>query len=211
MTNGHVDALHTQALLIQDRVNGNRRLTGLAVTNNEFALPSTNWGHGVNSLDTRLQRFAHRLATDDARRLNFHASNRRIDERTLAVNGLTESVHDASQQGVAHRHRENLPRGANNLFFFDSVHGTKNHGTNGLFIEVHGETYGSVGKFEELVHLRRWQTRNASNTVAHFHHTADLFGAHRWGVFGYVAPQRIGDFAGTNRELSHHFFLFLFR
>ena len=48
LTDGDVDALHAKTLLVQDRVDAHRGLAGLAVTNNEFTLTTTDWGHGVD-------------------------------------------------------------------------------------------------------------------------------------------------------------------
>src|SRR4029453_15350790 len=44
------------ALLIHDRVNGNSRLPGLAVADDQLPLPPTDRDHGVDGLDPGLQR-----------------------------------------------------------------------------------------------------------------------------------------------------------
>ncbi|CAB4715331.1 unannotated protein [freshwater metagenome] len=74
LTNSDVDALHTQAALVDDGVDRDCGLTGLAVSNDQFALSTTDWGHGVDCFDTGLQRLVHWLAAHDAWRLNFYTS-----------------------------------------------------------------------------------------------------------------------------------------
>ena len=64
---GDVDALHAQTLLVQDRVDADRGLAGLAVADDQLALAPTDGGHGVDGLDAGLERLVHRLAAGDAR------------------------------------------------------------------------------------------------------------------------------------------------
>ena len=87
--------------MVQDRVDCNRGLTGLAVTNDELTLTTANRRHGVNRLDAGLQRLVHRLATHDARRLDFHTAHLDANKVTLAVNRLADCVHDATENTVA--------------------------------------------------------------------------------------------------------------
>ena len=51
-------------LLVDDRVDRDRGLAGLAVTDDELALAATDGGHGVDGLEAGLQRLVHRLALD---------------------------------------------------------------------------------------------------------------------------------------------------
>ena len=151
LTNCHVDALNTLSLLIKDCVNRNSGLTGFAVTNDELALSTSNWGHGVNGLDTSLEWLSYWLATCDSWGLDFHTTLLRVNEWSLAVDWLSECVHHATKQCVTYWHRKNAASGANNLLFFDAVNGSKNYSTNGLFIEVHCESECSVLELKQLV------------------------------------------------------------
>ena len=153
MTNGDVDALHAIALLVQDRVNGDGGLTGLTVADDEFALATANWGHGVNSLNTSLEWLAYRLASSDTRGLNFHTTLFGANQWALAVDWLAQCVHHATEQCVTNGHRQDPSGGLYDLLFFDAINGTENYRTNGLFVEVHRETYGAVFELEEFVHL----------------------------------------------------------
>ena len=209
LAHGDVDALHALALLIQDRVDRDRRLTGLAVTDDEFALSSSDGRHCVNGFDTRLERLTHGLATRDAGRLDLHAPDLRVDQWSLAVDGVAERVHDSSEQSVAHRHREDASGRANDLFFFDPVDRSEDDCADGLFVQVHGETYRAVFELEELVHLRRGQPGDARDAVTHFDDAADLLGRHRGVKVVHVFAQRLSDLAGANGEFGHDTVLFL--
>ena len=87
--------------MVQDRVDCNRSLTGFAVTNDELTLTTANRRHGVNRLDAGLQRLVHRLATHDARGLDFHTTHLDADKVTFAVNRLTDCVHHATENAIA--------------------------------------------------------------------------------------------------------------
>ena len=73
----HVDALHAQATLVEDRVDGDRGLAGLAVADDQLALAPADRRHGVDGLDAGLQRLVHGLAAHDAGRLDLHAAQLR--------------------------------------------------------------------------------------------------------------------------------------
>ncbi len=71
LADGHVDADHVLAALVDDGIDGNGRLAGLAVADDELALAAADGDHGVDGQDARLQRFAHRRAVDNARGLEL--------------------------------------------------------------------------------------------------------------------------------------------
>ena len=62
-----VDANHVAALLVQDRVQNDGGLAGLAVADDQLALPAADRNHRVDGLDAGLQRLAHRLPVHNAR------------------------------------------------------------------------------------------------------------------------------------------------
>ena len=56
LANCDVDADHVLVLLVDDGIDSNSGLAGLAVANDEFALATADRNHGVNSDDTGLHR-----------------------------------------------------------------------------------------------------------------------------------------------------------
>ena len=101
LPDGHVDALHALAGLVDDGVDRHGRLARLAVADDQLAPAAAHGCHGVDGLDAGLQGLAHGLAADDARGLHLHAARLCRIDGTLAVERLTERIHDASQEGVA--------------------------------------------------------------------------------------------------------------
>ena len=85
-----VDAFNVGTLLVDDRIDGQRRFTGLAVTDNQPALSTTNRDHRVDGLQTSLHRLIYRLALNNPRcnTLDWHKIFGFY--RTLTVNRLTQ-------------------------------------------------------------------------------------------------------------------------
>ena len=189
LTDCHVNALHTQTLLVEDGVDGNGGLAGFAVADDQFALSATNRGHRVDGLDARLQRLVHGLATHDARGLNFHATHLCASDVTLAIDWHTECVHDATEHGVPNGNRQDSARGLHRLLLFDAVSVAQHNDADGIFVEVQRQTHAAVFKLEQLVHCAVWQATDACDTVTDFRYATDGASFHRWRV----ALETLGD------------------
>ena len=88
LADGHVDAEHVLALLVDDGVDGDGGLAGLAVADDELALAAADRDHRVDGLDAGLQRLVHRLAGDDAGGLDLDLAGVLAVDGALAVDGL---------------------------------------------------------------------------------------------------------------------------
>src|SRR5258705_12890737 len=96
LADGDVDAVNALPLLVDDGVDGDRRLARLPVADDELALAATDGDHGVDGLDARLERLLDRLARDDAGRLHLDtAAVLRLDGAAPA-DGLAERVGHAA-------------------------------------------------------------------------------------------------------------------
>src|SRR5207302_3935377 len=102
LPDGGVEAVNALTLLVDDGVEADGGLARLAVADDQLALSATDGDHGVDRLDTRLQRLLHRLAHDDARRFHLDAAAMRRLDRSLAVERLAERVDDATDERFAH-------------------------------------------------------------------------------------------------------------
>src|SRR4051812_35011674 len=104
----HVYAKEVLAFLVDDRVDRNRGLAGLAVADDELALAATYGNHGIDGLKASLNRLRHRLTCD-------HAGGDLLDDighlgvdRPLAVDGLAQRVHHAPEKLRTDRHGKDL-------------------------------------------------------------------------------------------------------
>src|SRR5262245_11603145 len=67
LSNRNVDTDEVFALLVDDGIDSNGRLTRLAIADDQFALATPNRDHAINSFQTSLHRCIHRLAHNNAR------------------------------------------------------------------------------------------------------------------------------------------------
>src|SRR5207248_1783383 len=109
LADGDVDAIELLALvvalvggaLVDERVERDRGLAGLAVADDQLALAAADRHQRVERLEPGLDRLVHRLARDDARRLHFDALALGRVDRPLAVDRIAEAVDDAPEQALA--------------------------------------------------------------------------------------------------------------
>ena len=123
LADGDVDALDLQlrvaALpvleLVDDRVDRDCALARAAVANDELTLPSTDWGHGVDRLDSGLQRLLNRLPLDDGRRLHLEPApprrTRSDRDRRASHRGSTVRPKNPSPTGTGEPRRCGVPLG----------------------------------------------------------------------------------------------------
>src|SRR5690606_25914525 len=121
LTDRHVDADHVLPLLVDDRVDGHRGLAGLAVADDELALTAADRDHRVDRLEARLHGLVHRLALDDARRLDLDHAALGALERALAVDRLAERVHHPADEGLTDRHGHDGPGALDGVALLDEV------------------------------------------------------------------------------------------
>ena len=113
-------------LLVDDGVDADRGLAGLAVTDDQLALAAADRRHGVDGLDAGLQRLADALPLRPPRRPAAPAarcSSEAISPRPSI--GCAERVDHPAQEGVADRHREHLAGAGDLLALLDGVRVTQ--------------------------------------------------------------------------------------
>ena len=203
LADGHVDAAHVLAALVQDRVHCDGGLARLAVADDELALATADRDQRIDRLDPRLHRLVNRLAAGDPRGLHLHAAGLDRTEGALAVDGFAEGVHHPAQQRVAHRDREDVAGGPHGLALLDVVDLAEHHGADGVLVQVQGQSDGAVLELEHLVDRRARQAADAGDAVAHFHDATDLGLADLGGEAFEISTDRGGDVAGVECEGCH--------
>lgn len=147
LANGDVDAeelllvvfaLHP-SLLVDDRVNGNGSLASLSIADDQLTLASADGHKRVDGLDARQHGLAHTDTRDNARSLHADTSTLGRLDGALAVNGVTEGVHDAAEQLIANWHVDDGSRSLDNVTLLDQLVVTEDDNTDvvGLQVESH--------------------------------------------------------------------------
>merc|ERR1712100_983686 len=158
LTHGDVDADHVLIRLVQDRVDRDGGLAGLAVTNHQLV---------------------HRLALNDAGRHGFDQARFAGGDFALAVNGAAQGVHHPAQHGFTHGHGGDLAGGLHRAAFLNAVSLTHQHRADVVVFEVQGDAFGAVLKFNEFAGHGLLQAVNAGDAVAHGQDGADIADGNR--------------------------------
>ena len=174
LTDGNVNADDVLALLVDDGIGGDGGLAGLAVTDDQLALTASDGDHGVDGLDTGLQRLLDGLALDDAGRAALDGAVFGGLNGACAIDGLTQCVDHAADHGIAHRHGDYLAGALDDAAFFDAGIRAQQHDGNGIFLKVLGHTVFAVVKLEQLACHALFQTAGPGDAVAHHNDRAGL-------------------------------------
>src|SRR5690606_14013916 len=101
LADGDVDADDAVALLIDDGVESESGLTGLAVADDQFPLSPSDGGHGIDGFDTGLEGLLYRLPVDDAGRHAFDGCGGCAFDGSASVDRLAEGIDDPSDECVS--------------------------------------------------------------------------------------------------------------
>src|SRR5262245_19548461 len=166
LADGDVDAVHVAAALVDDGVDGHRGLAGLAVADDQLALAATDRDHRVDRLDAGLERLLHRLAIDDAGRLQLDAAGIAALDRSLAVHRMPERIHDAAEERVAHGNLGDAPRAADLVALLDELRLAHDGGADVVLFQVQREAVDAVRELDELAGLHLVEPVDARDAVA---------------------------------------------
>src|SRR6185312_16064719 len=170
-----------QRLLVQDGVERDRGLAGLAVADDQLALAAADRDQGIDRLQACGHRLVHRLARNDAGRLDVDAAAFGRLNRTLAVDRVAERVDDATQEALADRRIDDGAGALHRLAFLDLAVGTEDHDTDVVAFEIERHAAGAVLEFDHLTGLDVVETVDAGDTVADGQHLPDF------GDLGFLA------------------------
>src|SRR5690606_3722764 len=160
--------------LVDDGVDRDGRLAGLAVADDQLALAAPDRHHRVDGLETGLHRLRHGFAGDDARRDLLDRRGSRGFDRALAVDRVAERVHHAAEQAFAHRHLEDAPGRLDRVALGDVLVLAQDHRADRILLQVQREPEGLARELEHLAVARVGQAVDADNTVRERDHRADV-------------------------------------
>src|SRR5208282_4644746 len=150
LADGVIDTNKIVALAVDDGVESNGGLAGLAVANDQLALSAPDGNHGVNGLQPSSHGLAHGLAIDDAGSNTLQRNELVGRDRTLVVDGLAERVHDAADQGIAHGHAHDAAGALDFVAFLDFGVFAEDDHAHLIFFQVHGNAGDAVREAEQL-------------------------------------------------------------
>ena len=170
-----VDALKVAALLIDDRVDRDRGLAGLAVADDELALPAADRHHRVDRLQPRLHGLAHGLAVDDAGR---HLLDRRgpsfVSIGPLPSIGRPSESTTRPSSAFADRHLEDASRRLDRVALGDVLVVAEHDGADGVLLEVEREPEAVARELDHLAVLHVREPVDAADAVGQRDDRADV-------------------------------------
>ncbi len=198
LADGHVHRDDAGVLVVDDRVDRDRGLAGLAVADDQLALTAADRDHRVDGLDAGLEGLLHRWRSND-RRLELERAGLAGDDVALAVERVAERVDDAAEEAVANRDVEELAGALDRVTLDDLLPVAEEHGADVVGLEVEREGGDAV---RELQHLERHAVLDAvdaGDAVGDREDRTDLGQLGRAGVEAFdTAPQDRGDLVGLD-------------
>ena len=176
LADGHVDADHTLALLVEDGVQGDGGLAGLAVADDELPLAPADGEHGVHRQKAGLHGGVHRLAVQDAGGRGLDGPVVRGADVAPAVDGLAQGVHHPAQEGVAHRHPGGLSAAADAVPGVDLLAAAEEHAADTVPLQVLGHALDTAGEEQDLAVADVLQPADGGDLIPHGEDGAGLLG-----------------------------------
>lgn len=154
LSDGNVDAVEllglvvgvVPPLLVKHGIEGDSGLSGLTVTNDQLTLTTSNGNHGVDGLETGLYGLVDGAAGQDTGGLELSTAALSGLERTLSIDGVTESVDDTSEEGLADGDIDNLSSTLDGLTLLDETVRTEEHNTDLAGFQVHAHALDTGGE-----------------------------------------------------------------
>src|SRR5262249_30736942 len=198
LADGAVDADQVFAFRVDDRVEGDRGLAGLAVPDDQLALTAADRDHRVDRLDTGGHRLTHGLALDHARSDALDRQEFFGIDRAFVVDGLAESIHDAADQRFTNGHGHDATGALGLVAFFDLGVVAHEHCADLVFFQVHGDAGDVVSEVDHLAGHDLVEPVDAGDAVAERDDGADLVDLHlRFVVLDLLADE-LCDFVCLN-------------
>src|SRR6201998_1846416 len=163
-----------ERLLVQDRVERDRGLAGLAVADDKLALAAADRDQRVDGLEAGRHRLVHRLARNDARRLDIDAAALGCLDRALAVDRIAERIDDAAEQPLADRRVHDGAGALDRLAFLDLAVRAEDHDTDVVGFEIERHAAGAILELDHLTGLDVVEPIDAGDAVTDGQHLSDF-------------------------------------
>src|SRR5258708_760857 len=163
-----------ERLLVQDGVERDRGLAGLAVADDQLALAAADRDQRIDRLQPSRHRLVDRLARNDARRLDVDALAFRGLDRAFAVDRIAERIDHAAEQALAHRSVDDGAGALDGLTFHDLAVGAEDHDADVVGLEVERHAAGAVLELDHLAGLDVVEAVDAGDAVADGQHLSDF-------------------------------------
>src|SRR5438552_2277997 len=194
LTDRDVNADDAFPLLIDDRVDGYRRLAGLSIANDQLALASADRNHRVDRFQSGLQRLLHRLSIDDAGCDALDAVILGSLYRTLSIDRNAERIDYPPDHRGTDGHGHDASSALHLVALFDHLIFAEENDADVVLFEVRGETDDVVRELHELAGHDAIEAVHARDAVANSDHSAYFGDIHGFPDASQLLPNDLCDF-----------------
>src|SRR5665213_596064 len=166
--------LRVERLLVENGVERNRGLAGLAVSDDQLALAAADRDQRIDRFQPGRHRLVDRFARNDAGRLDVDAHALGRLDRALAVDRIAERVDHAAEQALADGGIDDGAGALDGLAFLDLAVGAKDHDADVVGFEIQRHAAGAVFELDHLSGLDVVQSIDAGDAVADGQHLSDF-------------------------------------
>src|SRR5699024_4885622 len=191
-------------LLVDDRVDRQSGLAGLAVTDDQLTLSTADRNHRVDALVAGLEGLAHLLPVHHAGGLELELTATDGLDVAESVDGTTQRIDDATEISIADRNRQDLAGAVDVLFFSDRGELAEDDDADLPFLEVLRQPQSAVFEPQELVGHGAGQARYVGNPVTSGDDLADLGLLRALGVVRlYELPESVPNLFRASCQFRH--------
>ena len=169
-----VDADHVLILVVDDRVDRDRGLAGLAVADDQLALAAADRDHRVDRLQAGLHRLLDALALDHARRLVLGRAGLGGVDVAGAVERTAKRIDQAAEELLADWDLEQLAGALDRVALDDALPVAEHDHADVVLLEVEREPGHVVGKLQHLQRHAVVEAVDAGDPVSDGEDRADL-------------------------------------
>ena len=163
------------ALLVYDGVYGNCSFSCLPVADDQLSLSSSYGDHCIDRLDPCLQGLLHGLAENNSRSLSFKWQNEFLTlDRTFTVKRLSGGRDNPSKQTFTNAYRCYSSCTFYNIALVDLFRGSKQHGTNIVFLKVKYNCFDAIFELYKFIGLCIRKSVNTGYPVSYLKYGAHL-------------------------------------
>ena len=160
--------------LVEDRVQRQSRLAGLAVADDQLALAPPDRDHRIDRFQSGRHRLVDGPPRDDARRLHIRDGTGGGVHRPFVVDRISERVHNPAQQGVSDRNVHDGFGPFDRVAFADVPVVAEYDDADIVGLEIERHPSDAARELNHFAGLDIVQTMHPGDAVAHAEHLSDL-------------------------------------
>ncbi len=150
LTNGNIDAFYIVILLIDNRINGNRRFSRLAISDDQLTLTAADWNHGINDFQAGLNRLMYTFSCHNTGCHTLYRTELITFNRFSSVNCLSKCIDNTSQHTVPNGNLYDTTGTFYFIAFTDVGVIPHQNSTDVLFLQVQYHSINISGKTKQL-------------------------------------------------------------